>query len=168
MLGSKGTKFDWPTIYIYITLVVIGWVNIYSASYSTTSTAFFDFSQVYVKQLVWISLSLVLIPFILTVEAKFYERFSSIIYIISLISLVGLFFLGKKLNFAAPQTGTLTSDQAIVNKISDGSVKKNTDNTYTVLKSFNYNGVGYRVNDTIVKILPKGSVVTTTPPAGAK
>ena len=63
MLGSKGTKFDWPTIYIYITLVVIGWVNIYSASYSTTSTAFFDFSQVYVKQLVWISLSLVLIPF---------------------------------------------------------------------------------------------------------
>ena len=41
MLGSKGTKFDWPTIYIYITLVVIGWVNIYSASYSTTSTAFF-------------------------------------------------------------------------------------------------------------------------------
>jgi len=100
MLGSKGTKFDWPTIYIYITLVVIGWVNIYSASYSTTSTAFFDFSQVYVKQLVWISLSLVLIPFILTVEAKFYERFSSIIYIISLISLVGLFFLGKNVNGA--------------------------------------------------------------------
>ena len=100
MLGSKATKFDWPTIYIYITLVVIGWVNIYSASYSTTSTAFFDFSQVYVKQLVWISLSLVLIPFILTVEAKFYERFSSIIYIISLISLVGLFFLGKNVNGA--------------------------------------------------------------------
>ena len=100
MLGSKGTKFDWPTIFIYIALVVIGWVNIYSASYNTTSTAFFDFSQVYVKQLVWISLSLILIPFILTVEAKFYERFSSIIYIISLISLVGLFFLGKNVNGA--------------------------------------------------------------------
>ena len=75
---------------------------------------------------------------------------------------------GKKLNFAAPQTGTLTSDQAIVNKISSGEIKKNADNTYTVLKSFNYNGVLYRVNDTIVKVLPKGSVVTTTPPAGAK
>ena len=100
MLGSKGTKFDWPTIFIYIALVVIGWVNIYSASYNTTSTAFFDFSQIYVKQLVWISLSLILIPFILTVEAKFYERFSSIIYIISLISLVGLFFLGKNVNGA--------------------------------------------------------------------
>jgi rod shape determining protein RodA len=72
MAGSKGTKFDWITIFIYIALVAIGWVNIYSASYSSTSTVFFDFSQIYIKQLVWISLSLILIPFILTVEAKFY------------------------------------------------------------------------------------------------
>ncbi|MFT4802285.1 MAG: rod shape determining protein RodA [Flavobacteriaceae bacterium] len=100
MAGSKGTKFDWITIFIYIALVAIGWVNIYSASYSSTSTVFFDFSQIYIKQLVWISLSLILIPFILTVEAKFYERFSSVIYIISLISLIGLFVLGKNVNGA--------------------------------------------------------------------
>tara|TARA_R110000787_G_scaffold96415_8_gene199847 strand:+ start:9893 stop:11146 length:1254 start_codon:yes stop_codon:yes gene_type:complete len=100
MAGSKGTKFDWTTIFIYIALVAIGWVNIYSASYSSTSTVFFDFSQIYIKQLVWISLSLILIPFILTVEAKFYERFSSVIYIISLISLIGLFVLGKNVNGA--------------------------------------------------------------------
>ena len=100
MAGSKGTKFDWTTIFIYIALVAIGWVNIYSASYSSTSTVFFDFSQIYIKQLVWISLSLILIPFILTVEAKFYERFSSVIYIISLILLIGLFFLGKNVNGA--------------------------------------------------------------------
>jgi rod shape determining protein RodA len=100
MAGSKGTKFDWATIFIYIALVAIGWVNIYSASYNSTSTGFFDFSHIYIKQLVWISLSLILIPFILTVEAKFYERFSSVIYIISLISLIGLFFLGKNVNGA--------------------------------------------------------------------
>jgi rod shape determining protein RodA len=100
MVGSQGTKFDWTTIFIYIALVAIGWVNIYSASYNTTSTVFFDFSQIYTKQLVWICLSLILIPFILAVEAKFYERFSSVIYIISLISLIGLFFLGKNVNGA--------------------------------------------------------------------
>lgn len=100
MLGSKGTKFDWVTIFIYIALVSIGWINIYSASYNTTSTVFFDFSQIYIKQLIWISLSLILIPFILGVEAKFYERFSSVIYMVSLISLIGLFFLGKNVNGA--------------------------------------------------------------------
>lgn len=100
MVGSKGTKFDWITIFIYIALVSIGWVNIYSASYNTTSTEFFDFSQIYIKQLVWISLSLILIPFILAVDSKFYERFSSVIYIVSLISLIGLFVLGKNVNGA--------------------------------------------------------------------
>lgn len=69
---------------------------------------------------------------------------------------------GQKVNFASPATGTLTSDQAILNKLSSGEVKKNTDNTYSVLKAFAYNGVNYKVGDTIVKILPKGSVVTTT------
>ena len=100
MAGSKGTKFDWTTIFIYIALVAIGWVNIYSASYNTSSTEFFDFSQIYIKQLVWISLSLILIPFILAVDSKFYERFSSVIYIVSLISLIGLFVLGKNVNGA--------------------------------------------------------------------
>ena len=69
---------------------------------------------------------------------------------------------GQKINFAAPETGTLTSDQAILNKLSSGEVKKNTDNTYSVLKTFAYNGITYKVGDTIVKILPKGSTVTTT------
>jgi len=101
MLGSKGNKkFDWITILFYIALVGIGWINIYSASYSDSVTSFFDFSQIYTKQLVWISLSLVLITFILAVEAKFYERFSSVIYIISLLSLLGLFVLGKNVNGA--------------------------------------------------------------------
>jgi len=98
--SRNNTKFDWITIFIYIALVAIGWINIYSASYNDTATTFFDFSQIYTKQLVWISLSILLIIFILAIEAKFYERFSSLIYLISLLSLVGLFVLGKNVNGA--------------------------------------------------------------------
>jgi len=97
--GNK-TKFDWVTILIYMALVGIGWINIYSASYNDASTSFFNFSQIYTKQLIWISLSLILITFILAIEAKFYERFSSLIYIVSLVSLLGLFVLGKNVNGA--------------------------------------------------------------------
>ena len=68
---------------------------------------------------------------------------------------------GRIVNFAAPATGTLTSDQALLNNISRGEVRKNTDNTYTVTKNFTYNGVNYMVGDTIAKILPKGSNVAT-------
>ncbi len=98
--SRRASKFDWLTILLYIALVGIGWVNIYSASFNNASTGFFDFTQVYTKQFVWICLSIVLIIFILAIEAKFYERFSSLIYIFFLLSLLGLFILGKNVNGA--------------------------------------------------------------------
>ena len=62
-------------------------------------------SQPYGKQGVFIILTIVLIIAILSVEAKFYERFSSIIYLVSLLSLVGLFIAGKNVNGATSWYG---------------------------------------------------------------
>lgn len=100
MLIAKGSKYDWPTIFIYIMLVTAGWVNIYSASFNEASLSFFDVKQVYTKQLMFICLSALLIVFILAIESKFYERFSSVIYLVALFSLLGLFFFGKNINGA--------------------------------------------------------------------
>ena len=100
MLKTKGSKYDWVTIFVYIALVAIGWINIYSASFNEASTSFFDVKQVYTKQLMFICLSVLLIIFILAIEVKFYERFSSIIYLIALFSLLGLFLFGKNINGA--------------------------------------------------------------------
>ena len=94
------SQFDWVTILIYFLLVSIGWVNIYSASLDDMATSFFDFDQIYGKQLLWILLSIFLIVILLSLEAKFYERFASVIYILSLISILGLFFFGKTINGA--------------------------------------------------------------------
>jgi rod shape determining protein RodA len=75
-------------------------MNIYSASLSDSAEGFFDMSQIYSRQLLFIGLSLLLIIFILSIEAKFYERFASVIYIVSLLSLLGLFVFGKNINGA--------------------------------------------------------------------
>ncbi len=88
-------RFDWLIIFLYIALVAMGWINIYSASLSDTANGYFDFNQIYGKQMTWIGLSVLLIIFVLAIEAKFYERFASIIYIVSLLSLLGLFVFGK-------------------------------------------------------------------------
>tara|TARA_R110002072_G_scaffold106447_1_gene232398 strand:+ start:49037 stop:50302 length:1266 start_codon:yes stop_codon:yes gene_type:complete len=93
-------KFDWLTIFLFFALVGIGWINIYSASLDETTTSFFDLSNVYSKQLMFIGLSVLLIIFILAIDSKFYERFSSVIYIISLVSLLGLFVFGKEISGA--------------------------------------------------------------------
>jgi rod shape determining protein RodA len=55
----------------------------------------FDFSQLYGKQLFFIGVSIVGILLILALEANFYERFASLLYVISLVLLVGLFIFGK-------------------------------------------------------------------------
>jgi len=98
MMNKGG--IDWLTILIFILLVAFGWVNIYSASINETAQGFFDLSQMYGRQGLFIALSSVLIIFILALEAKFYERFSSVIYLASLLSLLGLFVFGKTISGA--------------------------------------------------------------------
>ena len=93
------SKIDWWIVLLYFALVGFGWLNIYSASMSDTQNIW-DLTQIYSKQLIWILLSVVLIIFILAVEAKFYERFSSLIYLFALAALVGLYVFGQTVNGA--------------------------------------------------------------------
>jgi len=94
---SVTNNLDWISVVIYITLVIMGWLNIYSSSLSSIEdeTSIFDFSQIYGKQFLFILLSVPLIFIVLSVEGKFYEKFSSVIYVIGLLSLAGLFVFGK-------------------------------------------------------------------------
>ena len=66
---------------------------------------------------------------------------------------------GVKLGFAALKVGTLNSDQAIQNFISNGAVTKQPDNTYLVNKPFTQGDIKYLAGDIINKILPKGAVI---------
>lgn len=97
---SRNFKFDWLTIILFLLLVGFGWLNILSASASGEVSSYMDMSQPYGKQLVFILFTIVLIILILSIEAKFYERFASIIYLVSMLSLIGLFIFGKTVNGA--------------------------------------------------------------------
>jgi rod shape determining protein RodA len=79
-----------------VIFVITGWINIYSAVLNQEHMSIFDLSQKYGKQLMMITSSLLLIFIILMLDGKFYEKFSGIIYIVSLLSLIGLFIFGKK------------------------------------------------------------------------
>ena len=94
---SVTNHIDWIIVTIYILLVTMGWLNIYSSSLSLTEdSSILDLSQFYGKQLLSIVFSIPLIFMILAVDGKFYEKFASIIFIISLLSLAGLYVFGKE------------------------------------------------------------------------
>lgn len=75
-------------------------MNIYAASYSEEQHQIFDFTTKYGKQMIWIGLSFIIIILILFIDSKLYERFASIIYLTTLLSLLGLFVFGKQINGA--------------------------------------------------------------------
>ena len=103
MRAEKNNIFygiDWVLVILYIVLVGFGWMNIYAATTSDENTSLFDFSTRYGKQLLWIILCVPLIIIILFFNSKFYEKFASILYLIGILSLIGLFLFGKNINGA--------------------------------------------------------------------
>ena len=88
-------RIDWLSVFIYLALVLIGWSNIYSSTFTGTNGSIFDFSTLYGKQLFFIGVSFVSIIIILGLEVNFYERFASLLYLLTMVSLLGLFVFGK-------------------------------------------------------------------------
>jgi rod shape determining protein RodA len=91
---SVAGNLDWTTVLIYGILVIMGWLNIFSTSIPIEFTSF-DFSDFYGKQLIFICLTIPLLVIILTIDAKIYEKFSFVFYILGIVLLLGLFVFGK-------------------------------------------------------------------------
>ena len=92
---SVKSNLDWLSVIIYTALLIMGWLNIYSSSLPIESTTGFDFTEFYGKQLLFIIFTVPLIIVVLSVDGKFYEKYATIIFAISLVLLAGLFLFGK-------------------------------------------------------------------------
>jgi len=47
-------NIDWVTVFLFLALVFLGWLNIYASVYSEDHNSLFDFTQRYGKQFIWI------------------------------------------------------------------------------------------------------------------
>ena len=83
-------KVDWVMVLLWIALVVLGWLNIYSAVYDESHPEIYDFSKVYGKQLMWIGISALLGFLILLPDAKVYNAISLYVYVFFIIVLFGV------------------------------------------------------------------------------
>jgi rod shape determining protein RodA len=95
---NKFLRFDWYALTLYLMLVSIGLVNIYSAVYDADNTAIaVGFMQ---KQLVAFGIGLVLIFLIQFIDIKFFERYASILFLVSILSLFGVWAFGTEVSGA--------------------------------------------------------------------
>ncbi len=98
--NSVWANIDYITVFLYLMLVFLGWLNIYASVYNEEHQSILDVSQRYGKQLIWIGAAFLIAFTILLIETNFYVLFSWFIYafIIGLLVLVLLF--GKEINGA--------------------------------------------------------------------
>ena len=77
---NKFLRFDWYALSLYLMLVGIGLVNIYSAVYDVDNTAIvYGFMQ---KQLIALGIGIVLIFLFQFIDIKFFERYASILFMV--------------------------------------------------------------------------------------
>ncbi|MCK5338150.1 MAG: rod shape-determining protein RodA [Bacteroidales bacterium] len=90
-------NIDWITVLLFLLLVFIGWINIYSAVYNEEHSNIFDFSQRYGKQLIWIFAAMGIAFIIMLIDATFFTTFSYLIYSLSILSLVAVLLIGTEI-----------------------------------------------------------------------
>lgn len=94
-------NLDWSIVLLYITLVVMGWFNIFASVYDPESASnIFSFDLNSGKQLFFIGTSVVLITVILLLDFRIYESFAPLFYAIFILLLVGVLIFGSKINGA--------------------------------------------------------------------
>lgn len=93
-------NLDKISIVIFLSMVIIGWFNIYAAVYNEEHTGILDLSQRYGKQFVWILATLVLAIFVVVIDTRFYLFFSYFIYGALIFLLLLVLILGKEINGA--------------------------------------------------------------------
>jgi len=96
MNKNISSKYDLISLSIYIIIALFGIVNIFSSNYNENLSSFLDLSYPVGKQVIFFSVSIVLLFLILFTRHKFLYDNSFLFYIISILLLVGLFFFGIK------------------------------------------------------------------------
>jgi rod shape determining protein RodA len=86
---------DWVTVFIYMVLCTIGWLNIHSAVFDERHPSILDFETNYGKQFLFICISLVVGIVILLLESRFITALSPGFYGVTVLLLILVLVVGR-------------------------------------------------------------------------
>ncbi|MEQ9424389.1 MAG: rod shape-determining protein RodA [Cyclobacteriaceae bacterium] len=96
-IDRQGGELDWTIIFTYLTLVLLGWLNIYAAVYDDAlQQGIFDLDSDSGKQLIFIGSALLIAVGVLILDFKFYDSFAYLIYGVFILLLFLVLFFGKE------------------------------------------------------------------------
>lgn len=136
------SNIDWLTVVLYLFLVFLGWINIYSAVYNEEHQSIFDFSQRYGKQMIWIVAAIVIAILITIIDSNFYSFFAYFLHFVILFLLVVVTLFGTEIHgsrawlefgnvrFQPAEFAKITTALALARYLSSHNVAMNRLKTY--------------------------------------
>ncbi|MBL7803039.1 MAG: rod shape-determining protein RodA [Saprospiraceae bacterium] len=95
------SQVDRQTMWLYIVLVATGWLMIFAVNYDTVrDVGVFNLGHSPGKQMFFILSCLGLLFFIFMIDWAFWRTFALVIYVVSLVILIGPIFVGREINGA--------------------------------------------------------------------
>lgn len=89
-------NIDWSTVVLYILLVMIGWVAIYSAAYVDETFSIFSSEINSGKQFQWMVASAIVAFLVLVVDSRFYVTFSYPMYGVIMLFVASVMVIGTE------------------------------------------------------------------------
>ncbi len=91
---NKGVwqSLDRWTVAIYMALLVCGWFSVCGASYTYGETDFFSLSTRSGMQIIWIASALIIAFVVMMTDARHFETFAILIFVLLLLLLIGTIF----------------------------------------------------------------------------
>ena len=98
--GNVFRELDYTTLLLWVLIMFLGWLNIYSAVFDPEYASILDMNQRYGKQLLWILTALGIMFLVLLIDSSVFYTLAYPIYGLSLLSLVLVLFLGAEISGA--------------------------------------------------------------------
>ena len=92
-------RIDWTSVLILSLLISLGLGNIYSSSQAYLLDSLLTMNP-FTKQLIFAIISIFIFLFVQILPNNFFIKYSSVLYVFSIISLIGLFLFGNEINGA--------------------------------------------------------------------
>jgi rod shape determining protein RodA len=90
---------DKPIVIFYLLFVLLGWLNIYAASFDLENAAgLFDLSTRAGMQLIWMGTSFLLAFALLKIDTGYYETYAFLFYLVGILLLVITLLVAQEIN----------------------------------------------------------------------
>ena len=93
-------SIDHVALILYLLLVLVGVVAVFSASWVEDSENFFAFSHNYIKQVVWLGISFVVGIVILLLDRSLWHKIAYFLYAAAILALLATLLFGRTVNGA--------------------------------------------------------------------